>query len=534
MASNRRRRTRSIGKMVSSTDRRLRFLQRKSAPRRIGARVIKSSDLRRNIITTPAIDDDAITTQKLEDDAITTQKLDDNAVDNRVLGPDAVDSDNLSEGAVDRVALDSGVIDEIETAQGTADAAQGAADTAQGAADTAQVTADGKNKVYRQNEQPTGTHAVGDLWFDTNDDNKHYRWSGSSWVGFTLGDGALASISANKLTAGTIDASVITVSNLDAGNITTGGINASLITVTNINANNITTGFINADRIEAGSIVANKIETIDGGQISGGTIRAGVSFVIGGGAGITSENGRFVVGPDGAVSLNSIVTSSGNIAVNCGGAILNVINSSGSINGQVATTPYTDGRYRRLGVTITGTDIAGSTITGANILDGTVRATDCDIGTGSGQIARGSHIHDVQGSSGVRSQSFSGNAQTLSHSHDSGNYTAAISTRRLKKEITPYKFDTSKLLDLQLVKFKYKNQVKEYQHNKEWAYGYIAEDLIKIGLEEVVGYAADGRIANVNYGVLSTLILELVKEHDAEIQKIKKDLTKIAKTRETK
>jgi hypothetical protein len=89
----------------------------------------------------------------------------------------------------------------------------------------AQASADGKNTIYRQDSQPSGgTYVTGDVWFDTDDDNKIYRYNSATttWVGFTLGNNALASISANKITAGTIDASVITVSNLDAGNITTG------------------------------------------------------------------------------------------------------------------------------------------------------------------------------------------------------------------------------------------------------------------------------------------------------------------------
>ena len=50
----------------------------------------------------------------------------------------------------------------------------------------AQQTADGKIKVYRQNDAPTGLTATddGDLWFDTNDSNKLYAWNGSTlaWV----------------------------------------------------------------------------------------------------------------------------------------------------------------------------------------------------------------------------------------------------------------------------------------------------------------------------------------------------------------
>jgi hypothetical protein len=451
-------------------------LQRRPSPRRIGARVITTSQLRRRIITTPVIDDDAVT----------TPKLDENAVDNRALAPDAVDTENIAPGAVERDRLDDGVTEEIEEAQ---------------------RTADGKNKVYRQGSQPTtGPFAVGDLWFDTDDDNKHYRWNGSDWVGFTLGDNALDSISANKITAGTIDASVITVSNINAGNISAGTLD-----VQRIAAGSITAREINADYIEG--------VTINGGQISGGTISANVSFVIASGATIESQNARFRVGPDGAVSVNSIISSEGNIAVNCGGNIMNIINASGGITGQVATTTWADGRFRRTNVAITGSDISNGTIT----------ADDCSVGTGSNQLARGSHVHDVQGSAGSTQLTLTGNAQTISHTHTSGTYAAAISTRRLKKEISKYEFDTSKLLKTKLVKFKYKNQAKAYQNNKDWAYGYIAEDMIKIGLEEVVGYSPDGRIASVNYGVLSTLVLELVKEHHVEIEEIKKALEKIGR-----
>lgn len=107
-------------------------------------------------------------------------------------------------------------------------------------ANTAKISADGKNTVYRGSSIPTGgTYVIGDVWFDTGNDNKINRWDGTRWVAFTLGDDALDSISASKITAGTIDASQITVSNIDAGNITS--------------------GYISADRINAGTISINKL-----------------------------------------------------------------------------------------------------------------------------------------------------------------------------------------------------------------------------------------------------------------------------------
>jgi hypothetical protein len=49
------------------------------------------------------------------------------------------------------------------------------------AAATAQATADGKVTTFFQNDAPVA-EGVGDLWIDTNDGNKLYRWSGSAWV----------------------------------------------------------------------------------------------------------------------------------------------------------------------------------------------------------------------------------------------------------------------------------------------------------------------------------------------------------------
>lgn len=48
----------------------------------------------------------------------------------------------------------------------------------------AQAAADGTIKTYFQTSPPTGLAAgdVGDLWFDTDDTNKIYRWNGSSWT----------------------------------------------------------------------------------------------------------------------------------------------------------------------------------------------------------------------------------------------------------------------------------------------------------------------------------------------------------------
>ena len=49
---------------------------------------------------------------------------------------------------------------------------------------TAQSTADGKIKTFAQTTPPTASD-IGDLWVDTDDNNKLHRWSGSAWVAYT-------------------------------------------------------------------------------------------------------------------------------------------------------------------------------------------------------------------------------------------------------------------------------------------------------------------------------------------------------------
>jgi len=165
----------------------------------------------------------------------------------------------------------------IAAATTAATAATNAANAATAAAAAAQTTADGKNRIYRQTTQPTGgTYVEGDLWFDTDDDNKFYRFTSGSWSGFTLGDGALASLSATKLTAGTIDASVITVSNINAGNISTGSLAADRIAANSITGGKLAVGTIEAVSIAALTITGAKIaaETITAGKIATATITA--------------------------------------------------------------------------------------------------------------------------------------------------------------------------------------------------------------------------------------------------------------------
>jgi hypothetical protein len=161
-------------------------------------------------------------------------------------------------------------------------------------------------------------------------------------------------------------------------------------------------------------------------------------------------------------------------------------------------------------------------------------------GTASFEVARGNHTH-TGGSTSVpaHTHSFTGSSRTTggaapsNHTHS---FTAAgsvggvqTSSRKLKREITRYEFDAKKLLNLQLTQFKYKNAVREIQdvHNREWMYGYIAEDVLAAGVEEILVYDKNKEPIALNYGILSTLIIELLKTQQTEIDSLKEEVQRL-------
>lgn len=77
---------------------------------------------------------------------------------------------------------------------------------------TAQSTANGKNKSYRQPTAPTAGLVAGDLWFDSDDGNKPYRYTGSAWVATedTRIAANTAAINSEAVTRATADSALAT------------------------------------------------------------------------------------------------------------------------------------------------------------------------------------------------------------------------------------------------------------------------------------------------------------------------------------
>ena len=144
---------------------------------------------------------------------------------------------------------------------------------AKAAADAAQTSANGKNRVFRQSTTPTAL-AVGDIWFNSGSGNRPKQWDGTTWVDFGLGYQAIDSIDANTISTGYLAAARIQAGTIDASKITAGTITTDLLAANAVVASKIAAGSITGDRLSANAIDAFNIAGayINGAVITGGTV----------------------------------------------------------------------------------------------------------------------------------------------------------------------------------------------------------------------------------------------------------------------
>ena len=168
MASRRRRR-KSIGKVIVDVERRVRRVEKRPGAKRLKANVVTTEKLGYRAVTTKVIQVDAVNTENVATDAITPNE----AAFGTTVVSTTEPTEYLKEGTT-WVNPDDGATAVYSAAD---DAFVEVADV------TARTTADGKNTIYSQTSAPTGgTYATDDLWFDTDDGNKVYRWTGTAWV----------------------------------------------------------------------------------------------------------------------------------------------------------------------------------------------------------------------------------------------------------------------------------------------------------------------------------------------------------------
>lgn len=292
MASRRRRR-KSIGKVIVDVERRVRRVEKRPGAKRLRANVVTTEKLGFRAVTTKVIKEDAVTANEAAfgvtvvsdtDPAITkegTTVVDPTTGSTKVYSTDIDDFVTLTDPAAQASAdsKNATYYQDNEPTGGTYEVGDMWVDTndnnklynwdgtdwvlTQDSA-TAQATADGKAKTYVQDNEPTGgAYNIGDLWIDTNDGNKLYRYSGTAWV--SAQDGAISTAQStangkNKVyydtaapgstpnTAGDIwwqySSGIVIAQFVGAGGTTWTSAPIGNAVIANLDAGKITTGFL--------------------------------------------------------------------------------------------------------------------------------------------------------------------------------------------------------------------------------------------------------------------------------------------------
>lgn len=140
-----------------------------------------------------------------------------------------------------------------------------------------------KIKSYYQTTEPSTGMVTGDLWIDTDDNNKVYRYSGTAWV-----------VALDKVSTGSAAADVnANVTTISGGKITANTIDCDRLTSSTINAKTITLGTTGGDAIiKSGNFTAGsagwQIKADGSAEFSNVTVRGNIgTCTIGSGITIT-------------------------------------------------------------------------------------------------------------------------------------------------------------------------------------------------------------------------------------------------------
>ncbi len=273
MPSRRRSRSKNLTNNLADVQRRLRFLERRPVRTRLANRVVTRAAIAPNSVSADEAEFGTSVVvppgEEIEDVKSTIENpkegflvVDASTGESQIYSETQETyydvSDPVAQASAD-AAADSAVI------------ANTAATNAQFTASSALTTAGNKNRVFyavdetalnAQAAADSYTLKAGDLWFDTDNDYRMSRYSGTSWGAFSLGDLALSAISAGKITAGSIT--------LSQGITITAGLDPN--TNSSLTINNFGIAAVNSSNVQTFSINSS------GDAFFGGSLTAGISI----------------------------------------------------------------------------------------------------------------------------------------------------------------------------------------------------------------------------------------------------------------
>jgi hypothetical protein len=505
MATRRRSRRKSISGNLTDIQKRIRYLETRPSAGRLASKAVATRNLALRAVEEDVVADNAIVRRAIAASAVGTGQIEVDSITNALLATNSVNTDSIAPSSVgtDELVTDSVTTDKIAT----------------GAVTTGEL----------------GTDSVTNDKLATNSVNADSIAAGS------VGENELASsaVSTDKIAGLAVSTDkianeAVTDAKIDgiSGSKIIGGIDGDLIVSRSITGDKIGVSEITSVELDVESVGYTELKkyNIYSDNIVGNTIigRAG-THPYGG----TPHLQNFTIGTDdiftGSITTAKIETgavTNAKIDTVAGSKVTGISNllTTGTVSGTgISRTFTTSGSFRSLDITI-------------------------NAGTGSNQLAIGNHTHTAaavgahthSASLSMNSLAISGGAhghtgQTGSHTHGvtpSGSVTvgAVTSTLKLKKDISDFAItDPKNILNLKMKKYKYKNSVRGIQnrYNREWMYGYIAEEVQDLGVEQILAYDKNGDPDGIDYGLLSVLILELVKVQQSEIDSLKEEIQRL-------
>lgn len=508
MASRRRSRNRTLTGSISDVQRRIKYLESRPSPSRLGNFAVDENNLAPRVVTTDKIMVQTITRELVADSAIGDGQLDIDSVGSAEIKTDAVgsaeivgDSVGTSELSVDAVYRENILTDAVGNDEIASDAV-GSSEISQDSVGFSELNIDAAGAENLQTDSVGNSEIASDA------------------------------VNSSEITADAVGSSEISADAVGASELGLDAVGNSELAANAVGTENVISGSITDGLIDGTSgVSASKIR----GDLTNATI--GGSKVNGDLTNATIAVGK-VTGDLPATRVSGVLSTS-NIPL-----LPTSIINSGEFS--TARIPNLDAGKINSGIFA---DARIPQVSASKIDSGTLAFARLPVGSGSNQVAIGNHTHTggtVPGhthsaSLTMNSLLISGGAhghvgQTGSHNHGitpTGFITVGAvnpSTIKVKQDISDFTIqDPKNILNLKLKRYKYKNSVRAVQnrYNREWMYGYIAEEVQDLGIEPILAYDKNGDPDGIDYGLISTLVLELVKVQQIEIDSLKEEIQRL-------
>jgi hypothetical protein len=533
MASRRRSRIKSIAGNISDVQKRLRYLETRPAPSQLARKVVKTGNIALRAIEPDVVADAAIVRRTLAPEAVISANLavvgdpDDAAVARENIQISAVDTDQLNDSAVTNVKL-AGEIED-EKLIGISASKVGPDLLVDDQIETLSASKIGPDLLVDDQLESISASKVGpDLLVD----DQLEGISTEKLIGTVTNEQLDGGITDDKIAS--VDAATITVGLIQdeqidgiSGEKIIGGVDGNLIVEESIQGAGQYGG--------VSKIVPNSIGENDISTDACGFDELQVNSV---GSAQLQENSVLDVIIDDLAIQRRHMNDNVIIArmINAGAVQTEKIQNLAVETGKIANGAVTSDKLGAISLALNNNIIAlGTGLSTSWPVQGRLAIT-LSVGSGASSVAAGNHVHGSGGYSSVGGGSVPSHTHSFAdetsnstgHTHQVSGTTGTPSTLKLKKEITDYSMvDVKNLLNLNLKRYKYKNQARNLQEGREWMYGYIAEEVEELGIKEIVGYDKNKEPNAINYGLLSTLVLELVKVQQTEIDSLKEEIQRL-------